>query len=289
MLIILQPIIYPLLHMRTLFYLLTFGFILSSTSIYSQSKENPETFKKIIQDCYQALSNIGQTKNRSALLQYISPSYVRNVTFVMMSGEVRQTEQNYDTFVAHLQEVIDDYEDEKLKTTYTIDNIVDVSVRNEVAMLTCAVTHETFKGDVSQVKGKSMVSFVFRKFTDKWKIIRSNTTRMEDAILQSVCTCQFFSNNNSANMYIANVKYPDVDEYKTALHQFRVNPSLQGTNLKNIEYSAKLYVWNQTTSDLTSDSDGKNLGKVKTIEDAIVLILQTDVYTKNCTRINLKK
>lgn len=275
--------------MKTLSYTLTVIFALFCNSVSAQNKENPETFKKIIQDCYQALSNIGQTKNRAALLQYISPSYVRNVTFVMMSGEVRQTEQNYDTFVAHLQEVIDDYEDEKLKTIYTIENIVDISVRNEVAMLTCAVTHETFKGDVSQVKGKSMVSFVFRKFADKWKIIRSNTTRMEDAILQSVCTCQFFSNNNSANMYIANVKYPDIDEYKTALHQFRVNPSLQGTNLKNIEYSGKLYIWNQATSEVTADTDGKNLGKVKTIEDAIVLILQNDVYAKNCTRINIKK
>jgi flagellar biosynthesis chaperone FliJ len=275
--------------MKTLRYVLIIIIVLSYNNVFAQNKENPETFKKIIQDCYQALSNMGQSKNRAALLQYISPSYVRNVTFVMMSGEVRQTEQNYDTFVAHLQEVIDDYEDEKLKTTYTIENIVDVSVRNEVAMLTCAVTHETFKGDVSQVKGKSMVSFVFRKFVDKWKIIRSNTTRMEDAILQSVCTCQFFSNNNSANMYIANVKYPDIDEYKTALHQFRINPSLQGANLKNIEYSGKLYIWNQATSDLTADTDNQNLGKAKSIEDAIVLILQTHVYAKNCTRINLKK
>lgn len=275
--------------MKNLTYLLTLICILFNSIVYAQNKENPETFKKIIQDAYQALSNMGQTKNRAALLQYISPSYVRNVAFVMMSGEVRQTEQNYDDFVAYLQEIIDDYEDEKLKTVYTIENIVDISVRNEVAMLTCTVTHETFKADASQVKGRSIVSFVFRKFVDKWKIIRSNTTRMEDAILQSVCTCQFFSNTNSNNIYIANIRYPDIDEYKTVLHQFRVNPALQGANLKNIEYSGKLYVWNQTTSEIVEDNTNRNIGKAKTIEDAIILILQTDVYSKNCTRINLRK
>ncbi len=87
-------------YMKTLRYILAVIAVLFFNSISARNKENPETFKKIIQDCYQALSNMGQTKNRAALLQYISSSYVRNVTFVMMSGEVRQTEQNYDTFVS---------------------------------------------------------------------------------------------------------------------------------------------------------------------------------------------
>jgi hypothetical protein len=259
------------------------AFCCFAVPLKAQDSLSQTEVRQLIDRYYQTFSEIEKTGNKQDLLQYLSPAYYRNLTYISAQGDIQHIREDYKTFAGYLQDIIDGYKETEIITTFAIQDTPAVHLSGNIAVASFAIQYQIRQQEQILTEGQSSNIFTLRKTKEGWKIILADLVWVEDALYKTQCSCRFSTNGAVQNTHFVRLTYPLSDRHKNALIHMRFMQPKTGAG-KTILCNEKKYVW-QYDNVYKTDVKGKiteQLGKAQNELQAMLLIIQQDAYKQYC-------
>lgn len=253
-----------------------------NTKTQAQGKEE-EMVKKQIMNFTQAFSEFVKKKDKNIVLKYMTPDASATITYVDLNNGVKSKYVNYEAFQKRLDEFINTGE---IKS-YSNISIHRIKVNGNIAVANLSTNVSLSQEGQVMINGSQIVTFILKKINNIWKIYSYSLTETTDERHKGDCVCTIFK-QGTAN-FASKLRVPAGSNYSDYIEVFSFQK--EGSNTV-ILVGDKSYKWVEGTNVYEQNEVGENssaLGKARTPEEAVILILQKSMYKENCIDIVLKK
>jgi ketosteroid isomerase-like protein len=270
----------------------------NTTSNASKNKTKADTeaeaaIRKMILDFANIYSNLGETKDREAVLAFFSNDVTSTLVTFGINEKGSIVNSDYNGFVDYLTKII---RTNGLKINYKVTDILNATVRELTGTAVFLVDYEITNSGEVWSKGSETVAMVFRKVGNDWKISHYTVIGLEDEKYKGSCLCELFKSSGGLNSahYVVKTTIPSGRNYSTNLQNFDIDYPSDNTKDRTITIGKSLYYWKRTGEIHLSNTDG-SLGDFLTKGhpadevDVIMRILKEDLYKNNCLTLNVKR
>ncbi|BDD07367.1 hypothetical protein [Aureibacter tunicatorum] len=259
--------------------LIIFTFIFASFSANAQTSQSVE-IKNFIKSYVNQVQKIDNGEHQNKLLAFYSPSYKGSTTFINLSGNTRIKNRTYkDLSNAFGRLKVSD--DKTLKLQVESIN-VDFEKPN-YAVVSYTVDYDVKNQGKLVQDGKIITSNVIRKTKDgEWKFVTGSSVETINEKFSGNCKAELFGNQQKNSDIIAKVGFPEGSKYTTDLINFEIKNQKDHVMIMANE---KYFIWDDgkvATYDINKDKFQNDLGKAKTKDEAVKIILSKDLYKDQC-------
>ncbi|TAE00894.1 MAG: hypothetical protein EAZ97_04585 [Bacteroidetes bacterium] len=246
--------------------------------------------KKLLYAYADAYVKLPQNKKKEAILDYVDEDLTSMNVISAVNGKVSTTVADYKTLSNFLEKII---QTPNFKIKYEVTEIVKTQVRGTTGLIAYSVDYDFTREGMTWSKGSETVLMTLKKDETKWKIVHFTFVNIEDEKFKGTCLCELFKGETGD--YVAKTTVPAGKNYDTKLSNFdfRSDPE---TGERTIVVEDKSFKWKSSGEVLTApEKTGKGtntetvLGSAKNKEEAVTLILQQSLFTKNCASFTMKK
>ncbi|WP_291726054.1 nuclear transport factor 2 family protein [Bernardetia sp.] len=253
--------------------------------------------KKNLMEFAAAYSKLGETKDVKAVMQHMAKDVTSTLVTFNISDRGSVLNSDYEGFYSYLTKIV---RTDGLKINYDVTEILRNDVRGSIGIIVYLVEYEITKNKEIWSKGTETVSMVFRndKRTGEWKIAHYSVIGTEDERIKGVCSCELYKSSTGINSgnYLVKTIVPSGKNYSTMVSNFEFvyeNPDGKGGK-RTVRVGDNMYSWTQTGDIFRLADDGTQgdlVAKSHPNDEvlAIMSILKYDIYSENCTNINLKR
>lgn len=253
--------------------------------------------KKNLMEFAEAYSKLGETKDVKSVMAHMAKDVTSTLVTFNISDRGSVVNSDYEGFLSYLTKIT---RTDGLKINYTIKDILKNEVKGAIGVIIYVVEYEISKDKEIWSKGTETVSMVFRneKQTSDWKIAHYSVIGTEDERIKGVCSCELYKSSTGVNSgnYLVKTIVPSGKNYSTLVNNFEFMYENQGGQggERTIRVGDNTYKWTQTGDIFKQNADGTQgdlIAKSHPNDEvlAIMSILKGDVYSENCTNINLKR
>lgn len=167
-----------------------------------------------------------------------------------------------------------------LDINWHIENINEVSVRENTRFATFEVSVKMLVGDELISTGKNMVEVLARKIDGKYSITYFSIIQLSDQTYKGRCFVDL--KKTKPTMFTTTTSYPDGTFYNSTNNElfFVGNDKLRVVKL---DHTGELYYWNTVQGSVSKDKEGKRIvGTAKSEEEVIFRVLR-DAHSNACT------
>jgi ketosteroid isomerase-like protein len=253
--------------------------------------------KKNLTEFANAYSKLGETKDVKAVMEHMAKDVTSTLVTFNISDRGSVVNSDYEGFLSYLTKIT---RTEGLKINYSVKDILKNEVKGAIGVIVYVVEYEITKDKEIWSKGSETVSMVFRSEnqTGDWKIAHYSVIGTEDERIKGVCSCELYKSSTGINSgnYLVKTIVPSGKNYSTLVNNFEFVYENQGGQggQRTIRVGDNTYKWTQTGDIFRQNADGTQgdlVAKSHPNDEvlAIMSILKGDVYSENCTNINLKR
>lgn len=253
--------------------------------------------KKNLMEFAEAYSKLGNTKNVKSVMEHMAKDVTSTLVTFNISGRGSVLNSDYEGFLSYLTKIV---RTEGLKINYSVKEILKNEVKGDIGIIIYIVEYEITKDKDIWSKGTETVSMVFRneKQTSDWKIAHYSVIGTEDERIKGICSCELYKSSTGVNSgnYLVKTIVPSGKNYSTLVNNFEFLYENQGgqDGERTIKVGDNVYKWTQTGDIFKENADGTQgdlVAKSHPNDEvlAIMSVLKYDVYSDNCTNINLKR
>lgn len=275
----------------------------NSTKISDEEKQKARDkaaeviIKKNLMEFAESYSKLGDTKDVKAVMEHMAKDVTSTLVTFNISDRGSVVNSDYEGFLSYLTKIT---RTEGLKINYSIKEVLKNEVKGAIGVIIYVVEYTITKDNDIWSKGTETVSMVFRneKQTSDWKIVHYSVIGTEDERVKGVCSCELYKSSTGVNSgnYLVKTIVPSGKNYSTLVSNFEFmyeNQGGQGGD-RIIRVGDNTYKWTQTGDIFKQKGDGTQgdlIAKSHPNDEvlAIMSILKGDVYSENCTNINLKR
>lgn len=276
------------------FLVVLFLFFGSTLTLLAQDDTNDlaaehKAISEMIKSFTTAFSEISTTGDKESVLKHFDPKFTSDLTFVRIGNIVRNSSGDYERLSAQLENLINSKD---MKITYDIQEISKYALKGTIAVVPFVTNFEVKQGDNVLMTGSQLFTFTLRKKAEKWQVVHYTVTEIEDQRNKGACLCELFEEQGRNIDMVSKIIFPSGSDYTTAFDEFAFRKVEAGTMIllrtgKNTHY---LLDKNKMVHVLDADNKPiKELGKAENNSEAVLLILQSDLYDSNCVRILRRK
>ncbi len=292
--------------------LLIFSFSLFYSSLYAQKnstkidedekqkardKAAQVIIKKNLMEFADSYSKLGDTKDVKAVMEHMAKDVTSTLVTFNISDRGSVINSDYEGFLSYLTKIV---RTEGLKINYSIKDVLKNDVKGAIGVIIYVVEYEIAKDKEIWSKGTETVSMVFRneKRTGDWKIAHYSVIGTEDERIKGICSCELYKSSTGVNSgnYLVKTIVPSGKNYSTLVNNFEFMYQNQGgqDGERTVRVGDITYNWTQTGDIFKQNLDGTQgdlIAKSHPNDEvlAIMSILKYDIYSDNCTNINLKR
>ncbi len=253
--------------------------------------------KKNLMEFADAYSKLGDTKDVKAVMKHMAKDVTSTVVTFNISDRGSVLNSDYNGFLSYLTKIT---RTKGLKIDYNIKEVLKNEVNGAIGIIIYVVEYAITKDKDIWSKGTETVSMVFRneKQTNDWKIAHYSVIGTEDERIKGVCSCELYKSSTGVNSgnYLVKTIVPSGKNYSSKVSNFEFlyeNQSGKGGK-RTIRLGDNTYKWTQTGDIFREKADGTQgemVAKSHPNDEilAIMSILKYDIYSENCTNINLKR
>ena len=253
--------------------------------------------KKNLMEFADAYSKLGDTKDVKAVMTHMAKDVTSTLVTFNISDRGSVLNSDYEGFLSYLTKIT---RTDGLKINYSVKEILKNEVKGVIGVIVYVVEYASTKDKEVWSKGTETVSMVFRneKQTSDWKIAHYSVIGTEDERIKGVCSCELYKSSTGTNSgnYLVKTIVPSGKNYSTSVSNFEFlyeNQGGQGGE-RTVRVADNVYKWTQTGDIFKQNEDGTQgelVAKSHPNDEvlAIMSILKNDVYSENCTNINLKR
>ena len=292
--------------------LLTFSYSIFSSASYAQKTTSKITeeekqkardkaaevvIKKNLMEFAAAYSKLGDTKDVKAVMEHMAKDVTSTLVTFNISDRGSVLNSDYEGFLGYLTKIV---RTEGLKINYSIKDVLRNEVKGSIGVIVYVVEYEITKDKETWSKGTETVSMVFRneQSSNEWKIAHYSVIGTEDERIKGVCSCELYKSSTGVNSgnYLVKTIVPSGKNYSTLVSNFEFMYENQGgqSGERTIRVGDNMYEWAQTGEIFKQKADGTQgdlVAKSHPNDEvlAIMSVLKYDIYSQNCTNINLKR
>lgn len=253
--------------------------------------------KKNLMEFAAAYSKLGETQDVKAVMNHMAKDVTSTLVTFNISDRGSVLNSDYEGFYSYLNKIV---RTKGLKINYDVKDILKNEVRGAIGVIVYTVEYEITKNNEIWSKGSETVSMVFRNDmrTGDWQIAHYSVIGTEDERIKGVCSCELYKSSTGVNSgnYLVKTIVPSGKNYSTMVSNFEFlyeNPEGKGGE-RTIVVGDNSYRWTQTGDIFSLKEDGSQgdlIAKSHPNDEvlAIMSVLKYDIYSDNCTNINLKR
>lgn len=256
--------------------------LIFAPKIQAQNKDE-EMVKKQLMNFTQAFSEFVKKKDKNIVLKYMTDDASATITYVDLNSGVKSKFVNYEAFKRRLDEFINTGE----VKSYSNISIHRIKINGNIAVANLSTNVSLSQEGQVLINGSQIVTFILKKINNIWKIYSYSLTETTDEKHKGDCFCTLFKKGTSA--YASKLRVPAGSNYSDFLDVFSFQK--EGNNTVIIA-GDKTYKWVEGTNIYEQNEIGDTttlLGKARTAEEAVIVILQKSIYKENCLDVVLKK
>ncbi|AFM02991.1 hypothetical protein Fleli_0516 [Bernardetia litoralis DSM 6794] len=253
--------------------------------------------KKNLMEFATAYSKLGETKDVKAVMEHMAKDVTSTLVTFNISDRGSVLNSNYEGFLSYLTKIV---RTKGLKIDYSIKEVLKNEVKGTVGIIVYVVEYQIAKDKEVWSKGTETVSMVFgyEKQTGDWKIAHYSVIGTEDERIKGICSCELYKSSTGINSgnYLVKTIVPSGKNYSTLVNNFEFLYEIQDGKggKRTVRVGDNIYSWTQTGDIFRQKEDGTQgelVAKSHPNDEvlAIMSILKYDIYSGNCTNINLKR
>lgn len=257
-------------------------FFIMAAFVYANGQPTKEGAEQTVNKFAKAYESIPQSKDAGAILDLVSKdlfSTIINSSVADNFGLIRSSYQDFEGYVTSLTTQSD------LNIQYKINKILKTNFRGKSAVVVADIVYQYKKGNTLLRKGTEATTFVLRYTPKGWKIINFNVVNMEEELNVGQCIAEVFE--ASTGNYMTKTTVPAGSTYESKVDEFHINKGQGGMHYINV--SGNDYTWIREGNITKSGSSEKVVGKAVDELEAILIILQNDLYSNVCSDLRRKR
>lgn len=264
------------------------NFLLGQDANQSETQQLLEIY---VRDFIESYAEIPETKDKAAVLKYLSPQSQSTIFYFSIADHVRLQTSDFEGFEKYLEKLMHSRE---MNVTYALQEIIRNDVNGDVAVVTAVINYELTQTDGFHTKGSETVTFAWKKIAGTWQIVYFTVMGIEDEKLRGTCLCEVFSSGD--DQYLVRTTMPNGRSYDDSFNEFETKEVGRDITIHAKEHSWYTFsstgdVWRLDSNQSAIDKidENRDLGMAKDIKAAILLIIQKDLFADKCTRIKIRK
>jgi len=256
---------------------------LGITTSFAQKPE--AEIEQFIRDYANAYENITKTRDKESVLKFVSKDLFSTIIKSNVVDNFGLIQSSYGDFDSYLDRLL---MSDGVSVNYDIKDILRSKVRGRTGVVVCEIgVQVSSQGEVWN-KGTELTTFTLKNFKEGWKILHFTVVSLEEEQNKGTCLTEFFS--ATSGNYVVKTIVPKGSTYETTLNTFEFSRT-QGMNYISLN-DETTYSWlreGPVTRMAQGDNPEKTLGTAVDEMEAVLVIVQQDLYAENCTDFKRKR
>ena len=283
-------------------YLLAFFLLLQATGLLAQNQPNKasaDSLRDITKQFLKAYSELSAKRDPETILSFMAKDLSSLLVNANIGSNTQTLKSNYKGLQFYLKKLIS-AADNKLQLKYDLKEIVKAETNGNLGLVVYLAGYAILKEQQEWSEGQEVVTLVFQRLNNEWKIIHYTTTTLENEKHVGECYCEFYEDIKT-NTYETVTTIPAGKNYYQNKHkiEFLKTPEGRRVKLNNEQvyrWELNSEIWDNTPlpppatpkeGAANTPEPPKALGKAKTQQDVIDLIMKS-LYP-NCESVVSKK
>lgn len=240
---------------------------------YAQKGSDKETVNKVIRDFANAYDKLDETKDVESVLTYISRDLFSTIVRSDVGGKLGLIESRFEDFENFLTMLS---KSKDLSNDYKIEKFYDTYVQGSTAFAAVFLSYNQQGDGLTWAKGKETVTFTLKKFKDVWRIVHFSAVNFQTEQNKGTCFYEiFFASTGNA---IAKTTIPKGDTFSKNLDAFDIRAGKELTLIQLSDKNKNYSFYKNGNIDL----DGNSIAVAADNREAILMILENDLYKDSC-------
>lgn len=274
--------------MRSLFFRLKILLVpgLVVLFIHTSRAQKPEAeIERFVKDFASAYENVIKSRDKQNVLQYVSKDLFSTIVKSNVVDNFGLIQSNYADFENYIDQLL---RSDGMMVTYSVKDVLRSKVRGRTGVVVAEIAVQISSNGENWNKGLEITTFTLKKFDDQWKILHFNVVSLEEEQNKGTCLTEFFS--ATSGNYVVKTIVPKGATYATNLNTFEFSKG-SGINYISVDNESS-YSW-MREGPVVRLSQGnapeKTLGAAIDEMQAVLMIIEEDLYSENCTDFRRKK